>query len=136
MPVEVDSAVESKDAELSPTPSLTSTARDSLRRSPKALGKRPWRPYVTPWQEVQTHKFDGSGTEEDPFVVTWLPGQDAEDPFEFGDNRKWFFLTLAGFSTMGVSMGSSIYSAGVFDIRKHLAGSDTDYILRGSPASE
>lgn len=41
---------------------------------------------VTP--EVEQHQYAGSGTEEDPFVVTWIEN-DPRNPMLYGKAKKW-----------------------------------------------
>jgi hypothetical protein len=116
----------------------TSTSRSSSP-TPLASGSTlrvlPWRQTVTPWEDIVSHRYDGSGTIEDPYIVTWLPHGDAEDPFAFDDKRKWTATAVAGICTMAVGIGSSIFSAVVFDLRNDLHGTETQYILREFEAS-
>ena len=126
-----DSPLEEKDIRVAAStslPSLTPTAVHST--TCRSISRRPWRRRITPWKSIISHWYEGSGTEADPFIVTWLPnGEENEDPFDLNDRVKWLCLLMAGFTTMSVSMSSSIYSAAVFDIRTELPGSDIDYIL-------
>jgi hypothetical protein len=52
------------------------------------LKKYIWRPYVTPFESILNHKYPGSGTEEDPFIVDWIHGE-AEDPQMWNTAYKW-----------------------------------------------
>lgn len=76
------------------------------------LGKRPWRFYVTPFERIVNHKYQGSGTEESPYLVDWLP-DDPEDPQQWGATYKWFTIAVASFATLAVALSSSAYSGGV-----------------------
>jgi hypothetical protein len=60
------------------------------------LGRRPWRLKSTPWNLIVNHPYKGSGTDEEPYVVTWLDeGVECENPREFGVKYKWT-MTLIG----------------------------------------
>jgi len=51
--------------------------------------KRPYRPYVESFDKILHHHHQGSGTEEDPYIVDWMP-KDAEDPQTWSGVYKWF----------------------------------------------
>jgi len=51
--------------------------------------KRIYRPYVTPFEKILNHHYQGSGTEQDPYIVDWLP-KDEEDPQTWSTVYKWF----------------------------------------------
>jgi hypothetical protein len=70
------------------------------------LRKRPWRRYVTPWTEITSHPYPGSGTVEDPYLVDWLPA-DHENPMTWKPKYKWFVMMVAAVATLAVSMASS-----------------------------
>lgn len=63
------------------------------------LKKYPWRPYVTPFEEIIGKKYPGSGTNEDPYIVDWLPN-DREDPQSWSGTYKWFTVSLKCTTTM------------------------------------
>lgn len=58
------------------------------------LKKYIWRPYVTPFERILNHHYEGQGTEESPYIVDWLPGE-AEDPQSWNIVYKW---ATSGFS--------------------------------------
>lgn len=68
-------------------------------------------------QEVIDHPYPGSGTEEDPYAVTWLPN-DPRNPMQFANSTKWFITMLAAISTLAVALVSSAYTGGVAQIRQ------------------
>jgi hypothetical protein len=41
--------------------------------------KLPWRRYITPTEDLLACKYDGQGTDADPYIVDWLEN-DAENP--------------------------------------------------------
>ncbi|KOC12858.1 SNF2 family helicase [Aspergillus flavus AF70] len=66
-------------------------------------------------QEVIDHPYAGSGTEDDPYLVTWLPN-DPRNPMTFPDSRKWFYTVTVAWATLAVSLVSSAYTGGVDQI--------------------
>lgn len=59
--------------------------------------------------EVANHKYKGSGTREDPFVIEWLPN-DPRNPMNWPDMKKWAITLTVAFATLAVSFVSSAYS--------------------------
>lgn len=76
------------------------------------LHKRPWRRYVTPFEYILHHPYKGSGTDEDPYLIDWLP-EDPEDPQRWPQMWKWFQVVLCSLATLAVALSSSAYSGGV-----------------------
>lgn len=70
---------------------------------------------VTP--EVQNHRYAGSGTEDDPYVVEFLP-DDPRNPMGFSTIKKWTITLLVAFVTLAVAFVSSAYSGGIVEIVK------------------
>jgi MFS family permease len=67
-------------------------------------------------QEVIDHKYAGSGTEEDPYAVVWIPN-DPRNPMEFSAAMKWFLTGVAAIATLAVALVSSAYTGGVAEIQ-------------------
>lgn len=86
------------------------------------LSKRPWRFYVTPFERIVNHKYQGSGTVESPYLVDWLPN-DPEDPQQWGAGYKWFTIAVASFATLAVALSSSAYSGGVKSLAEEFGAS-------------
>ncbi|WVN85515.1 uncharacterized protein L203_100662 [Cryptococcus depauperatus CBS 7841] len=76
------------------------------------LKKTPWRPYVTPFEEIIGKHYQGLGTVEDPYIVDWLPN-DIEDPQNWPGVWKWFTIFVVSIMTLAVALSSSAYSGGV-----------------------
>ncbi|KAL8722819.1 MAG: hypothetical protein Q9225_000768 [Loekoesia sp. 1 TL-2023] len=76
---------------------------------------------VTP--EVRSHHYAGSGTEDDPYVVEFLP-DDPRNPMGFSMFRKWTITLLVAFVTLAVAFVSSAYSGGIVEIVKELHTSE------------
>jgi hypothetical protein len=62
------------------------------------LKLRLWRRYSTPWQKIVSHPYEGSGTEENPYIVTWLHDGDDENPLKWSSGYQcssyYFFLIV------------------------------------------
>ncbi|CZR35863.1 putative mfs-multidrug-resistance transporter [Fusarium proliferatum ET1] len=68
---------------------------------------------VTP--EVLAYNYQGSGTEQDPFVVQWIPN-DPRNPQQWTDSKKWFITLSVATATLTVSLVSSAYTGGIKQI--------------------
>ncbi|KAJ5666446.1 uncharacterized protein N7477_008894 [Penicillium maclennaniae] len=65
--------------------------------------------------DVAQHPYPGSGTEEDPYAVTWIPN-DPRNPMNFRNVTKWAITILVSFVTLAVALVSSAYSGGMSQI--------------------
>ncbi|PTU23071.1 hypothetical protein P175DRAFT_0507816 [Aspergillus ochraceoroseus IBT 24754] len=68
-------------------------------------------------QEVIDFPYPGSGTEEDPYAITWIP-EDPRNPMLFSPFVKWFITMMAAISTLAVALVSSAYTGGVAEIER------------------
>ncbi|TKA73486.1 hypothetical protein B0A49_04210, partial [Cryomyces minteri] len=68
---------------------------------------------ITP--EVVRWHYDGSGTEEDPYVVTWIDN-DPRNPMNFSKVKKWSLTMLVAIATLAVAFVSSAYTGGIRQI--------------------
>ncbi|OTB04128.1 hypothetical protein M426DRAFT_320975 [Hypoxylon sp. CI-4A] len=73
--------------------------------------------HMTP--EVINHAYPGSGTEQDPYLVDWIPG-DAKNPYEIDVGMKWFITMIMAFGTLSVSLSSSAFSGGLPQVEQDL----------------
>lgn len=96
-----------------------------------SLPRRPWRPHVTAWDDIASHTYKGSGTNEDPFLVEWLP-QDPENPLTLTSGFKAQATFTAAFSCLAVSMCSSMLSAAIIDIRMKYPGLSNEMYIMGT----
>ncbi|KAJ5631144.1 MFS general substrate transporter [Penicillium longicatenatum] len=64
---------------------------------------------------IANASYKGNGTEEDPFIVIWLP-DDPRDPVKFKDTLKFSVVFLASMGSLAIAMGSSTYSGGLESI--------------------
>ncbi|KAF2667578.1 MFS general substrate transporter [Microthyrium microscopicum] len=65
--------------------------------------------------EMETHHYKGSGTEDDPFAVTWLDN-DPRNPMTWPSHYRWMIVLAMALSVLGVSLNSSMYSGGVAEL--------------------
>lgn len=63
-------------------------------------------------EEVLQFPYSGSGTEDDPHAVSWIP-EDPRNPMNFPPMRKWGITLLVSFVTLAVSLVSSAFSGGM-----------------------
>lgn len=68
---------------------------------------------ITP--EVENYPYPGSGTEEDPYLISWIPN-DPRNPMLFPPIIKWFITFVIAIATLAVALVSSAYSGGVIQI--------------------
>ena len=99
--------------------STESTAMSSIEKdsaeSPRSTRIPYWRiltdqGFCTP--EVIEFPYAGSGTEDDPHVVEWIPN-DPRNPMEFGLGLKWTYTIVVALATFAISMSSSAYAGGI-----------------------
>ncbi|CAI4212301.1 unnamed protein product [Parascedosporium putredinis] len=67
--------------------------------------------------EVENFPYAGAGTEEDPYLVTWIPN-DPRNPMLWSQTRKWFITMTVAMTTLAVALLSSAYTGGIVDIMK------------------
>ncbi|KAL7626017.1 MFS siderochrome iron transporter 1 [Parahypoxylon ruwenzoriense] len=68
---------------------------------------------VTP--AVLDWDYRGSGTDDDPFVVDFLP-DDPKNPMKFSEWKKWGITALQALSVLAVAFVSTAYSGGVSEV--------------------
>jgi len=64
---------------------------------------------------VLHHPYKGSGTEEDPYVVAFIP-HDPRNPMEFPDWKKWAITMSVAIATLAVAFVSTAYTGSVDQI--------------------
>lgn len=68
-------------------------------------------------QEIVDYPYPGSGTEEDPYVMTWIP-EDPRNPMLFSKTTKWTFTMIVAVATLAVALVSSAYTGGIAQIEE------------------
>ncbi|KAJ5780701.1 hypothetical protein N7457_005861 [Penicillium paradoxum] len=76
------------------------------------LAKRPWRLNVTDFERILEYPYQGSGTEDDPYIVEWLEN-DLENPKNYSETLRWSVTALIATMTLCVALASSAYSGTV-----------------------
>lgn len=67
-------------------------------------------------QDVLIHRYEGKGTEDDPFIVTWIP-QDPGNPMQFSAFKKWFVSGIAAVSMLSTAFNSSAFSGRILTLQ-------------------
>ncbi|KAJ5477563.1 hypothetical protein N7530_003072 [Penicillium desertorum] len=91
-----------------------------------------WRLVLNPGaitQEVADHHYAGSGTEQDPYVVDWMP-KDFRNPLQLKTSMKWFITVVAALETLVVALVSSAYTGGIVQIQERF-GATTEVATLG-----
>jgi hypothetical protein len=65
--------------------------------------------------DIFNHAYSGSGTEDDPYIVGWIP-HDPRNPMRLSRSLKWTFTVMCALSTFGVSLASSAYAGGIDEV--------------------
>jgi hypothetical protein len=105
-------------------------AQETLKpASTYTLKKRPWRRYVTPFDEILHHHYLGEGTEEKPYIIDWL-SNDPEDPQNWGTFFKWANILVVAIATLAVALASSAYSGGIKSLAADF-GASTELLTAG-----
>lgn len=68
-------------------------------------------------QEIILHSYAGSGTEEEPYVVTWIPN-DPRNPILFSLKMKCSITILITSSFLAVAFVSSAYTGAIAGIEE------------------
>ncbi|KAF2472135.1 MFS general substrate transporter [Lindgomyces ingoldianus] len=66
-------------------------------------------------QEISKWDYEGSGTEDDPYVVEWIEN-DPRNPMQWARTNKWVMCITMAFATLTVSFCSSAYAGGIGQI--------------------
>lgn len=81
---------------------------------------------ITP--EVLHHDYPGVGTEDNPFLVDWIP-RDPKNPYDLNRSMKWFVTLIMAFGTLSVSLSSSAFSSAIPQIEADFGVSSTVAVL-------
>ncbi|KAK3203612.1 hypothetical protein GRF29_106g82664 [Pseudopithomyces chartarum] len=72
--------------------------------------------------EIVNWDYEGSGTEEDPYVVEWIEN-DPRNPMEWSQTKKWVGCVCMAFATLTVAFCSSAFSGGIQQILREFGAS-------------
>lgn len=71
-------------------------------------------------QDILDYQYPGSGTETDPFVVSWIPN-DVRDPMLFRTTAKIGITFVVSIATLVVAVASSAYSGSIEQVVDHFS---------------
>ncbi|KKZ68806.1 hypothetical protein EMCG_05605 [[Emmonsia] crescens] len=74
--------------------------------------------------EVINYPYPGSGTDDDPFVVQWIPNNDPRNPMQFSNLKKWSITLVVAISSLAVALISSAYTGGARQIGQEFGASN------------
>ncbi|KIV89027.1 hypothetical protein PV10_08645 [Exophiala mesophila] len=74
-------------------------------------------------EEVVAHEYEGAGTTEDPYIVTYIPN-DAGNPFTWTQGRRWFVTGIVALETLCTAFCSSAFSGTIRELRVDLGASN------------
>lgn len=77
---------------------------------------------------VLNHPYKGSGTDEDPYIVEYIPN-DPRNPMEWPLFKKWFIIMSVAIATLAVAFVSSAYSGAESEIVEQFGISEEVSIL-------
>ncbi|KAI1412818.1 MFS general substrate transporter [Hypoxylon sp. FL1857] len=104
---------------------MDSELKDDVRRD-AASSRPPWYQIVlhqdTITPGIRSHRYEGLGTDESPFIVTFFDG-DPRDPQQFPAFARWLLCISTGLVTFGVAFGSSSFSSIVSETKQEFGGS-------------
>lgn len=99
---------------------MTETSVEGARPSDLPSKIPFWRLVTEPGvvtQEVVDHEYAGSGTDDDPYVVQWMP-RDFRNPLQLPTSMKWSITMVAALETLVVALVSSAYTGGIVQIEE------------------
>lgn len=65
--------------------------------------------------EIIEYPYPGSGTENDPYIVKWIPN-DPRNSMLFDHRVKWGYTIIVAFAVFRVSLASSTYAGGINEV--------------------
>lgn len=74
--------------------------------------------------DVLNYRYDGSGTTQDPYVVTWIP-DDAGNPMNWNKGLKWMITVIVALECFATAFSSSAYSGCLQQLAEHFQASTT-----------
>ena len=74
--------------------------------------------------DVLNYKYDGSGTAQDPYVVTWIP-YDAGNPMNWRKSLKWTIAMIVAVECFVTAFSSSAYSGCLRELVANFQASTT-----------
>lgn len=79
-------------------------------------------------EDVKNWHYEGSGTEQDPYVVHWID-HDPRNPMLYSEPMKWSITLLVAIATLAVAFVSSAYSGGAQEVLREFQCSQELFTL-------
>ena len=79
-------------------------------------------------QDVEAFEYNGSGTEEDPYIVDWI-AQDPRNPMLYSKAKRWSITGIVAIATLAVALVSSAYSGGAEEVIREFGCSQEVFTL-------
>ncbi|KAF4984497.1 hypothetical protein FZEAL_345 [Fusarium zealandicum] len=73
---------------------------------------------------VLNHPYEGNGTIDDPYVVTWIP-DDTGNPFNWSKASRWRITMVSAATCFAVAFSSSAYTGTMRELMFHFNASNT-----------
>ncbi len=67
---------------------------------------------------VQSHSYDGEGTKESPFIVSWLDS-DPRNPYNWSVTKRALITCCISVSSLAASLSSSAYTGSSRQVEQH-----------------
>jgi MFS family permease len=86
--------------------------------------------------EVINYSYPGSGTNHDPYLVDWIPG-DPRNPYNLPTGTKWGITMIMAFGALAVSLSSTAFAGTIpqvqqdFDVSSQLAVASISLFVLG-----
>ncbi|KAL8665705.1 MAG: hypothetical protein Q9202_002015 [Teloschistes flavicans] len=74
-------------------------------------------------EEIVNHRYPGSGTQDDPYLVDWIPGDPRNPMTAIGPGMKWLITVIMALGTLSVTFSSTAFSGSIPQIQKDLHAS-------------
>lgn len=111
-----------KDQEVPTGPAANGTSNDNTTNNNSNLDVESGRETISHWQmirdqgvvtrEIINYDYEGSGTEEDPYVVEWIDN-DPRNPMTWSKTKKWVITLTVANAVLVVAFCSSAFSGGM-----------------------
>lgn len=102
------------------------TVESRARQIPQRTKISVWRlvfQYSIIAPEVRSYNYDGKGSDDDPFIVDYLPG-DPVNPHNWPNWRRWVNVCIVGFGTLAVAVCTSAYLSALPQLQSQFHSSE------------
>jgi MFS family permease len=115
------------------TPPKSLSGSESLPASPPIPSGRPSHFKLVVDQtlitnQVRDYDYPGSGTDEDPYVVDFVP-DDPKNGLNLSPGIKWVIVMICAFNTLACSFASTVFAGAIFQVQEYFHVADEVAIL-------